>query len=99
MAGVPFDWQEPRSGCTPLIVAAIHGHHQVVELLLSKGSLVNQAAVVTGVYRTPLLCAVECGRLKVVEVLLTKGADVDKAQESGASPLCIAALRGHLAIA
>ena len=41
MAGVPFDWQHPSSGYTPLIVAAENGHHEVVELLLTKGALVN----------------------------------------------------------
>ena len=66
--------------CTPMIVAATHGHHVVVELLLAKGSSVNQAAVIYcmvghggvagaagALYHTPLLCAVENGFLKVVE--------------------------------
>ena len=35
-AGVPFDWQDPY-GYTPLMIAAINGHHEVVELLLNKG--------------------------------------------------------------
>ena len=114
MAGVPCDWRAP-DGSTPLIMAALHGHHSVVELLLAKGSCVNQATVVecavrrptllveeacnSAVYRTPLISAVEGGYLKVVELLLTKGADIHQAQEEGATPLHIAAQHGRLAIA
>ena len=34
MAGVPFDWQNPTDE-TPLIAAALNGHHEVVELSYS----------------------------------------------------------------
>ena len=46
-AGVPYDWPSP-DGSTPLLKAARNGHHEVVELLLAKGSNVNQSAVVHG---------------------------------------------------
>ena len=48
MAGVSYDWQAP-DGRTPLVAAAWKGHHQVVELLLAKGSPVNQAVVIEGI--------------------------------------------------
>ena len=98
MAGVPCDWQAPDER-TPLIVAARNGHHEVVELLLAKGSCVNQPSVINGKYRPPLLLAVICCHLKVVEMLLAKGADPNQAQEIGASPLWMAAQRGYLEIA
>ena len=38
MAGAPYDWKAPDEW-TPLIGAAAFGHHEVVELLLAKGSI------------------------------------------------------------
>ena len=114
MAGVPCDWQAPNGRTPLIEAAWNGHHLVVELLLAKGARVNQAAVVTGNfyypsssgrsneaagaVYRTPLICAVECGSLKVVEVLLSNGADIDNTQESGATPLNLAAGWGRLAI-
>ena len=79
-------------GTTPLLLAAKHGHRDVVALLLDQGAVINSARQ-DGV--TPLFIAVQEGRQDVVALLLEKGADVNmQARVGGVTLLHIGAYRG-----
>lgn len=78
-------------GLTPLHVAAIKGHKDVVMLLAEYGSdLEFQDAE----GHTPLHLAVESGSKEMVEVLINRGADVNAMSKNGATPLYISTLMG-----
>ena len=57
---------------TPLILAAIRGHYNIVLLLLERGALINEHDILG---RTALIRASSKGRYDVVELLLDEGAD------------------------
>ena len=79
-------------GVTPLLLAAKHGHRDVVALLLEQGAAANHARQ-DGV--TPLFVAVQEGHRDVVAVLLEKGADVKTQAKIGdVTLLHVAAYRG-----
>lgn len=78
-------------GLTPLHVAAIKGHRDVVMLLAEYGSdLEFQDAE----GHTPLHLAVESGSIEMVEVLINRGAHVNAMTKNGATPLYISTLTG-----
>lgn len=79
---------------TPLYIAAQKGHWQVVQLLVQAEVEINKA---TTEGATPLHTAVENAHRDVVHVLIMAGADRNTARmRDGATPLYIAAQRGHL---
>lgn len=80
------------SGYTALHHAAIGGHAEVVELLLS-----NEASIDTIGSRgeTALLLAGSAGHLEVVRALLNSGADPNLAAADGKTPLHKAAMTGN----
>ena len=77
---------------SPLISAALHGHNDVVQLLLDKGAEPNLSDQ-NG--NTALLYAAFRGHLDVVQLLLNRGADVNMADYYGTTPLHWAAEIGH----
>jgi ankyrin repeat protein len=62
--------QEDFAGIAPLQKAALHGHSNVVEFLISKGCRTDCKS---NDQDTPLIDAVENGHIKVVKLLLHKG--------------------------
>jgi len=80
-------------GFTPLLTAARNGHTDICGLLLARGSNVNEMDPETKV--TALHLAAGCGHKAVVEALLSWGAILDPQEHEGATPLLVAAHKGH----
>ncbi|CAK4086099.1 unnamed protein product [Aphanomyces euteiches] len=78
---------------TPLHEAALHGHPEIVTVLLRHGALVS-AHTTRG--RTPLMYAARGGHTGVMTQLLTAGAGVDDQSETGITALYEAAKHGRL---
>ncbi|KAF8417852.1 ankyrin repeat-containing domain protein, partial [Tirmania nivea] len=76
---------EDTGGYTPLYHASRCGHADVVNFLLSHGSLVDNQSRISG--DTPLMGAVSHGHLEVVRLLLQRGADPKKRNSSGVDAL------------
>ena len=83
-AGMDVNAKHDAFGITSLEIAAIAGHKEIVELLISEGADVN-AKDKKG--RTPLHHAATHGRKEIVELLIAKGADVNAKTEGGITPL------------
>jgi len=84
---------------TPLHWAALHGHKEIAELLITNGADVNAT---TAWGSTPLHKAAQYGHKEIVELLIAKGADVNaKAgdNDTGDTPLHKAAFNNHKEIA
>ena len=84
-----------EKGHSPLQLAAMNGHTDIVDLLLSKGAPIEH--VVGG--ETPLQYATQKGFTGVVELLLKQGASTEAvAYSSHHTPLHYAAIHGHTGI-
>ena len=80
-------------GVTPLIVATMHDHARVVELLLQHGADVNKA---DDLGRTPLILAAIEGYDRIVNLLLQFiDNDINKADNNGNTPLTLASFNGY----
>ncbi|KAI4597038.1 Set3 complex subunit with deacetylase activity, meiotic-specific repressor of sporulation proteins [Pestalotiopsis sp. 9143b] len=73
-----------HAGNTPLQVASLNGHEDVVELLIGAGCNLECR---NDVKDTPLLDAVENGHFGVVKLLLAAGVNPRKANAEGQEPL------------
>ena len=86
-------------GATGLAIAAEHGHHQVVQLLLKSGARKDS---VSAMGWTPLCLAARHGHADVVEELLDWRVDIEASvlenEFKGWTPLHCAAHNGHLPI-
>jgi len=80
-------------GLTPLLVAARNGHSDICGLLLAHGSDVNEVDL--EIKLTALHLAAIGGHEAVVEALLSWGAILDPQGHEGATPLLVAANKGH----
>jgi ankyrin repeat protein len=96
--GADVNQRAPGDG-NPLIMAAAHGHLDIVAILVEHGADVN--GVVNG-DETPLINAAGQNRLDVARYLIERGADVNLAVDAPTingierrSPLSMAQRRGH----
>lgn len=80
------------SGDSPLMMAALKGETEIVEVLLEAGAPVN----VDG--WTPLIYAAFEGHLEIVERLLARGADVNALAPNQSNALMFAARNGHMTV-
>ncbi|XP_063405869.1 uncharacterized protein LOC134689832 [Mytilus trossulus] len=76
---------------TPLTAACRDGHLGTVEILLNKGSVVNQTNI-DG--ETPLYTACICGHYGLVKHLIERHADINKKDKYGRSPFHISSFAG-----
>ncbi|XP_067002835.1 protein fem-1 homolog B isoform X2 [Anabrus simplex] len=96
--------EEDGQRCTPLIVAARHGHEKVVIMLLSKfspdieqeGTVKFDGYVIEGA--SALWCAAGAGHLDVVKTLVKSGANVNHPTKTNSTPLRAACFDGRLDI-
>ena len=82
-------------GQTPLCVACVNDHLDVVRYLVEQGADIEKCNH-TG---PPIIWASSRGCLEVTRYLLEQGANRDKADDLGKTPLHFAAIHGHLEIA
>ncbi|XP_059848972.1 ankyrin repeat domain-containing protein 27 isoform X3 [Hypanus sabinus] len=85
-----------QDGFTPLHVAALHGHFELVSLLLCHGANVN---LKNSNNSTPLHLACQYNDVQIVKYLLNYNAKLNKKDLYGNTPLLHACLRGYLEIA
>jgi ankyrin repeat protein len=81
---------------TPLMMAIIHDHGAVAELLLARGADVN-ASGDGGV--TALMLAANNGRAALLQRLISRGTNVNAQTRDGWTALTYAAWRGHPSVA
>jgi len=79
-------------GLTPLHLAAMHGHTDIMELLIAKGADLEARDQHWG--NTPLLHATPYGRTEAVRLLLEKGANIEARDGHGLTPLCLSSTYG-----
>ena len=83
------------AGETPLVKASENGHIAVVEMLLDIGGAnINVKDSIGNI--AALNGAILKGDNAMVHFLISRGIDVNAADESGGTPLLLAALEGHL---
>ena len=77
-----------KYGRTPLHLAATLSHKDIAELLLAKGSVIDEKDDESGF--TALHYTARFGNKSVAELLLAKGADINATNKEGRTPLYIA---------
>jgi ankyrin repeat protein len=82
--------QADNSRIRPLILAAKHGHTEIVDLLLDKG-----AEVESKMDASALHAAAASGQAKVITLLLSRGVDINRKDSTGRTPLHSGASAGH----
>lgn len=86
---------DPETRCTALMLAAWHGHDDVV-FMLTKAAQGADIHLHNSRGDSALSLAAGAGKDEVIELLLFKKAQPDQANHSGRTPLAEAAAGGHL---
>ncbi|XP_031411290.1 ankyrin repeat domain-containing protein 27 isoform X2 [Meleagris gallopavo] len=81
-----------QDGFTPLHMAALHGHSDLVSLLLKHGASISAK---NAEHAAPLHLACQKGHSQVVECLMNYNAKQNKKDAYGNTPLIYACLNGH----
>ena len=95
---------EDGQSTTPLIIAAMKGHEEVVKILLDFGAPINQrgTVIVKGESRggaTALWCAsLNGGHYNIIKLLVEHGADINQPTDNGSTPLRPPCLNGNFEI-
>ena len=84
-----------HEGNTPLHDAAVGGNTETIEYLLDNGANVN---ALNDSNETPMHRAAAYGNLQAVELLAKKGANTSAVSKRG-TPLALAEIKGHSAVA
>lgn len=96
--------EEGQMECTPLIIASMNGHENILKLLLKnyRPNVEVEGAVEFGGYliegTTALWCAAGFGHINCVRTLVGSGADVDHPTKAFSTPLRAACFDGRLDI-
>ena len=89
-SGANVNEEFPERGFTPLMLASLRAHVEIVKLLLKAGADPNADGVIThGVWFTPLTLAIRGqrkNRLEVVDTLIAGGAHLNPPPSSDESP-------------
>ncbi len=82
--GVDLNVRDELGGSSPLIIASMFGHHDIVKTLLDAGVDINQK---NNDGSTALHTAAFFGRTEIVKILLTRDVDLSIQNNSGSTPL------------
>ena len=94
MVGAGVDVEVPMSdGSNPLYICCQNGHTEVARFLLS--SLCVRVDVARDTGATAFLIACEEGHLEVARLLATHGADINRPNNSGATPFYVVCQNGR----
>ena len=80
---------------TPLYLAILKGHLDIVKYLISQGANINCKDNANG---TPLHFASHQGNLSLVKFLISQGANIECQSNENYTPLHLATLKGHINI-
>lgn len=84
------EWRSPKDE-SPLMIAAIKGHKEIVKKLIARDADVNKPGW------TPLHYAATAGHLEVMQILLEEHAFIDAESPNRSTPLMMAAKYGSTA--
>ena len=85
-------------GHAPLHTASVLGKHEIVEILVDNGAIVD-IRTATEEHYTPLHLAAHSGHIATVKTLVNLGAEVDSLSRNGRTPLRLATAEGYANIA
>lgn len=82
-----------NSNTTPLILAILYGHHNIVKMLIKAGANVN---IINSLGTTPLRAAIIDKHAETVELLIESGSDIHQIDICERTPLHITAEGGNV---
>lgn len=83
----------------PMLIACLFGDLEIVELLSQHEAYAQVDCMYTWRGISPLYVACGFGHLEIVQWLVERGAEVDDQNDSGVTPIMVAAAKNHVQIA